>query len=327
VGSFEIQNQGEFDANKIRLDLWASWQDPTLVKLHGPSSPPIGYGTLSDFKCSNPYTSTTIVPTTSPGNCVWDSTTYPKEVKVVNFAFEKDSWGNLAACVDYNKTSVGCNDPNATFSHASHVIKVNANLTYDYNVNVSIPVDVMDLKTYTDLLQSKQIALVDNITSQYTGGPVKATLWSQRQPIRTGETSLFVASIYNDGQGIISRVSLTIKILDSLINTTTSQGELKIIGSTFYTGTITGPMPTKVDGCPAGVISHSNEFGYYNIVCNHYLTDRPIKPGEYVRVSFTITPVADLGVDRISRLIVGLANYEYIKTFSKSITIANNPWP
>ncbi|MFH1229740.1 MAG: zinc ribbon domain-containing protein [Candidatus Aenigmatarchaeota archaeon] len=310
VGSFEIQNQGEFDANKIKLDLWASWQDPTKMSISRASSAPINYGTLLEFECSKPNT-----PSPTIGTCFWESTTYPKEVKVVNFVFEKgvSSWRDLASCIDYDKIPVGCDDVNATYLHGSETIKVNANLTYDYNVNVSIPVDIISLGSYQDLLQAGEITLVDNITSQYTGGPVKVTLWSQRQPIRAGESSLFVASIYNDGQGEINNAELKLMIL-------TSVGEITPVSSTFYNGNI------NTDGC--GGIDSASYWGYNVITCTHNLPSRPIKSGEYVRFSFMIKPSESSlgGADRISRLIVGLANYEYVKTFSKSITIANNPW-
>jgi hypothetical protein len=49
-----------------------------------------------------------------------------------------------------------------------------------------------------------------------------------------------------------------------------------------------------------------------------------MKTGEYKRVSFFITP--GNVTDRKTSLIVGLANYEYIKTGSTSITVANAPW-
>jgi hypothetical protein len=322
IGSFEIQNQGEFDANWIELKLWASWQDPAKTTMSSTSNPAIPTGTFYTFKCSTGST-----PSSPIGTCNWSQTTYPKEIRNVNFMFEKSSWSLLGAsqdpdlgtCVVRNEdgtdkcrdASSCCDDVNATYVHSGQTVKVNVNLTYDYNVNVSIPVEVINFTVYTNLLQAKEITLQE-LTSQYTGGPVKATLWSQRQPIRAGESSLFVASVYNDGGGEMTKIkNFTIKIPEKL-------GTVEKISSNFYLG------GTSVDGCgPNGVITPSN--GYVEITCSHDWANHPVKSGEYKRVSFLVTPPQEIGVDRISRLIIGLASYTYIKTSSKTITVANNP--
>jgi hypothetical protein len=303
VGSFEVQNQGEFYANSIHLLLWASWTDPLAASATNPPVP-IPIGTLSNFVCS------TGSPSSTPGKCDWTQTTYPEEMKIVNFVFDKNYWDlgngdNLANCINYDKNSLPCDDPsgNATYAHSGQTVKINANITYDYNVNVSIPVDVIDFTVYQKLLQANEITLQD-LTSQYTGGPVKATLWSQRQPIRAGETSLFVASIYNEGDGEIESIGgFSIKIPTAL-------GTPTIVSSTFYTGSIGN------DGCNL----NQNE-----IFCQHNVAGSGIKTGEYRTPSFFITPTTTQGVDRISRLITGLATYKYVKTVSKSITVANAP--
>ena len=190
VGSIEIENQGEFNANRIRLDMQATWEAPTSASTTN-SVEPLTVGTLSKFNCSS-------ATSNSLGTCEWNQATYPGEIKQVNFVFDKNSWSsgstNLAEC-----SPEDCKDANATFVHGGQMIDIKTNITYNYNVNVSIPVEVMDQARYRDLLQKKEITL-EELTSQYTGGPVKATLWSQRQPIRSDETSLFVASLYNDGE-------------------------------------------------------------------------------------------------------------------------------
>jgi hypothetical protein len=310
IGSFEIQNQGEFDANWIELKLWTSWQDPAKTTMSGTPNPAIPTGTFYTFKCSTGST-----PSSPIGTCNWDQNTYPKEIRNVNFMFDKNSWDlngdNLNICVLNGTDQPDCSDSAATYKHSGQTVKVNVNLTYDYNVNVSIPVEVINFSAYQNLLQAKEITLQE-LTSQYTGGPVKATLWSQRQPIRAGESSLFVASVYNDGGGEMSKInSFKVRIPEKL-------GTVEKISSNFYLG------GTSVDGCgPNGVITPSN--GYVEITCSHDWANHPVKSGEYKRVSFLVTPPQEIGVDRISRLIIGLASYTYIKTSSKTITVANNP--
>ena len=321
IGSFEIQNQGEFEANSIELKIWALWQNPKDLTKQAST------GSLITFNCSRPpYTAATFRG--GIGTCNWDETTYPGEIKLSTFVFNKDSWGltgvaedpNLDICVVKNpdgsdmcrgSTDECCNNLNSTYVHAGQIVRFNANITYYYNVNVSIPAEVIDWSTYANLLQAKEITLQE-LTSQYTGGPVKATLWSQKQPIRAGEVALFVASIYNDGGGNIIEISnFAIKIPKEL-------GIVEKISSTFY-----GSGGLTDDGCgPNRIVNPGG--GDAEIDCHHTWANHPIKPGEYKRVSFLVTPPSTMSVDRMTRLITGLATYKYIKTSSQSLTVANN---
>jgi hypothetical protein len=327
----EIQNQGEFNANRIELKVWAAWKDPVTLK-------EVCTGKLPSFSCSSGGSSSTDtessplpslppesvpVPGPVPGpeppsqisssicdikTCNWTKVTYPREMKLVTFIFSKNEWiitgddPNLNVCTN-------CNNENATYVHGGQVVKINANISYTYNVNVSLPVEVIDFDTYINLLQAKEITLQE-LTSQYTGGPVKATLWSQRQPIRAGEASLFVASIYNDGGGVIDKINnFIVKIPKKL-------GTVEIVSSTFYLGTIGAENCEKRD----------SGGDFIEIYCQNYVSSRKIKTGEYKRVSFLITPASEMDVDRMTRLIIGLANYDYTKTTSKSIIVANTPY-
>ncbi len=346
IGSFEIQNQGEFEANQIGLKLWATWVDPKTVSATNPTAP-IPTGTLKIFNCSQPSdtssgktTETIILPSLDPlspptivtlneGVCNWFDTTYPQEMKIVNFVFNKNTWDlgggdDLAICIEKSpdgtgnpicedKDLTGCCDstkhPNTTYKHSGQTIKVNVNLTYDYNVNVSIPIEVINQSKYRDFLLARQITLQE-ITSQYTGGPVKATLWSQKQPVRdSGELSLFVASIVNEGGGTLNNITyFRIKIPTDIAD------KVDLIAQTFQSI----DKETPPNGCKDPPVIEGK---YWVIDCVH---NSPMKTGEYKRVSFFVTPK---GVtDRKTSLITGLANYNYTKTGSASIKIANAPW-
>jgi hypothetical protein len=328
IGSFQIQNQGEFEANKIELELWASWQDPLAIKMSKSVPPVAPIGQIGKFNCSQPSTtSPPVFPTTNPASCIWGGITYPQEIRFVNFMFDKNEWwlvssDNLNLCV-YNSSAADCDtNPDATYNHSGQTVKINANLTYDYNVNVSIPVEVIEQNKYRDLLMARQITLQE-LTSQYSGGPVKATLWSQKQPIRNGEISLFVASIVNEGGGTLNQViSFKIYIPDDLVGS----NDIDLIAQTFRS------QPYDIDPEPKGCGDFSANphpttsetiqgKTYWVIECINVV---PMKAGEYKRVSFFITPKSV--IDKKTSLIVGLANYEYIKTGSTSIKVANAPW-
>ena len=182
--------------------------------------------------------------------------------------------------------------------------------------NVSIPIEVINQNKYRDLLQARQITL-QSLTSQYTGGPVKATLWSQKQPVRGNEKALIIASIVNEGGGEINQVyKFTILIPKDIASS------VEIVAQTFKQDPALNAEPK---GCGnLGSVSTTTTISdrtYYKIECVHVL---PIEPGEYKRVSFFLTP--NDPDDRTTKLLIGLANYEYTKTGSTSIVIANSPW-
>jgi uncharacterized C2H2 Zn-finger protein len=299
VGSIELHNEGEFEADNIALNIIGSWEDPVDPTIT------MTFDNFMRFECSTPYTSN------SPPLCNWGSTTYPNEIRLASFAFDKGSgtWGTL--------TDIESTDEGDVYVHGGETVKITADYEYNYNVNVSLPVEIIDWNRYFDLLQAREIILQE-VTSQYTGGPVKATIWSQKQPIRSpesggqAESSLFVASLYNEGRGNITTVqSFTIKIPTDMVNST---DDIEVLGSTFY-----GSDGLSDSNCPI-----TTEGDYYVITCEHRWADHPIKPGEYKRVSFFIDPKT-ISVDRINRLLIGSAKYRYAMTNSKSLTIVNQP--
>jgi len=325
LGSFQIQNQGEFFANQIELLLWSSWMDPKAIALVGQTVEPTLTGTLEKFECSQTWNKCDLTTYgDQKGYSKWLEPTYPGEMRFVNFVYKKNQWdvgaaGNLAECAYNGTPQLDCSGQDYTFSHSGQQLKVNVNLTYFYNVNVSIPAEVMKQSKYRDLLMARQINLQE-LTSQYTGGPVKATLWSQRQPIRSDETSLFVASIVNDGGGTLNKVNHFWVLIPKEL---ADKEKIEIVAQTFQNAKDTfegcGTDKNPKDGTGYG-------FGDYWII--DCLNNYDIKTGEYKRVSFFITPPASGHEVTDSRtfLLVGLANYQYTKTTSTGITIANAPW-
>jgi len=325
VGSIELQNQGEFEANKLTLTFVSSFVNAQSVSISAGTTEQEPCGSLDKLECSAPNNPT---KSGSRGTCLWQPTPpdviYPDEIKMATFAYKNDAWiftdingtsQDLATCVlngvESTYPSACYSDPNSTYKFGGNILKIDANYTYDYNVNVSIPVEVIEESKYIQLLAARQITLQE-LTSQYSGGPVKATLWSQKQPIRNKEVALFVASFYNDGTGLLNQIySFNIKIPAEL-------GTVEIISQSFR---ISAP-PALPDGC---TYTPGNP---YNIIhCQHTCGESCVmKPGEFKRVSFFVTPNygAEL-IDRKTSLIIGLGSYEYTKSTSQSLTIANFP--
>jgi hypothetical protein len=322
VGSIELQNQGEFDANAITLDVWTVYKDPD-------TNENITIGIIDSLTCSKPFDSISGA-SSGQGRCDWAGTEeepliiYPSEMKLANFVYQAPWTGGLSDLAECKNATgdIECSDCTVSadctmpvYKYSGKVVKVYVNYTYIYNVNVSMPVDVINDIKYTQLLQAREITLQE-ITSQYTGGPVKAAIVSQRQPIRNTEQSLFVASVYNDGNGLLNKInSFEIKVPQEL-------GKPTIVSQTFR---VSNP-PEAPDGC--GSDDDIQRVGdYWVITCKNINTNGAIKRGEFKRVSFFITPnytQSDI-IDRKTTLIIGLANYEYIKSSSQSLTIVNAP--
>ena len=256
----------------------------------------------------------------SDGTCVWtniDMTRcrngeteycpiYPTEKKLSTFVYTS-GWG-LAA--QNTTTDVNGNDI-TTYVYAGYTVKVNANLTYAYEVNVSIPMEVIGSNRYVELLENREIELTD-LTSEYSGGPVKATIWTPKQPIRTDEPSIVVGSIVNEGSGVVMSADYYIAI--------PSDFTIGQISSSFRNG--------GVEGCgPGGYREGLNGGPGWNIVeCHH---DRQMKPQEFKRVSFFITPVQgarfNANTERDTSLLTGYGYYTYLKTNSQTLVFANGP--
>jgi hypothetical protein len=340
IGNMELHNQGDFTSKEIKLDLFVRRVNATELKEH-----PIGE--ISNLHCSQavaPYGSSNggspFTTETQTANCNWTGKTYPTEMRSITFKLVEGSpWDGISndcsdsstipptpckPCLGSNWGSGTCSleSGNVTYDYAGTTVKVYANLTYDYVVNVSMPVNIINSDVYLTKLQAGDIALQD-FTSEYTGGPAKATIFTPKQPARTDIPFLVVASIYNDGSGEILEIgnfSITVYGGDAISN-------VSVIGSSFR---ITGPDSRAIpDGCPTGEVSGSG--GKYVITCKHTYPRGTnyergtIKPGEYKRISFYITPDNNTVQNQKTIQITGQADYKYRKTTSQTLTVAIAP--
>jgi hypothetical protein len=337
IGNIELQNQGEFTsapaegaaiigavgyAVPIQVDITTSWKNPDSLKN-------IPKGAISNLKCSGSLQPSSYGSVSGYGSSSASCSmpkTYPSESRSVNFVLDKDSWTNLGTDCEYAAIDPETEQPGdatdcdcpcdaelasgsiVTYKHSGESVKMTANVTYWYNVNVTIPFRVINSVVYQDKLKAGEIVLED-LTSEYTGGPVKATIWTPKQPSRSGEAYLVVASIYNDGPGVIKFIApFNISISSDYVSM------INVIATTFKND-------TDIDGCTP----HANEDaavkgGFYFIEC--YFKGN-IKPQEYKRVSFYVTP-KDVPDEKTS-IIIGRAAYQYVKSNSQTLTMANAP--
>lgn len=157
----ELENQGQFESLGSNLTLATVWIDPTDNKEK------TGYGSIANLECSG----TTSRITGNPAYCNWTETIYPGEAKTVSFTLQEgNAWGDLyTSCTDNtpsppvlctsNCLTGSCTGVNISYTHSGQTVKVYSNLSYNYNVNVSIPLKMIDSSLYDKKLSAGEIVL------------------------------------------------------------------------------------------------------------------------------------------------------------------------
>jgi predicted RNA-binding Zn-ribbon protein involved in translation (DUF1610 family) len=292
LGTAELENQGEFSASNVNATVTAYW-------VNSQSGVRKKVGIIKTLICS--VGAAPVTPST--GKCSWNGTTYPSEIKTISFTFQKDGWGSDLQAQDETKKYV----------HAGEMVSANLSLEFNYNVNASSPIEVIDQDLYQRLLQSREIT-PQQISSQYSGGPVKATIASQqKQPIVNQQEAIIIAVISNEGTGILSSIDGFQIFVPADLNPKNS-----FESSTFsYKGK---------QGCSDATLINDVDSpfnGYYKFQCHH---DKAIMSGasNFVTLSFLIQP-DNKNVDRKTYGIVGLATYKYSNSKETQIQIAPMP--
>jgi len=346
IGNMELDNQGQFTSGKIDLEIWTTRVNATELKEYA------DVGMVNNLYCTGTNNISNSADPGKPASCLWEGKTYPTEMRSVTFKLQEGSGGwNSPPAVTDGKIASACQDnsnassprncecfcwispcvgggdtcvaSNTTYKYSGTSIKVNANLTYTYVVNVSLPITIMNSGTYLNKLQAREINVQD-FTSEYTGGPVKATIFTPKQPARTDVPFLFVASIYNDGSGeLVNITNFTITVYNG-----GAIENVSIIGTDFRTGG--WPPNATPNGC-GGIPMNLTKDSERNFVirCKHNPNDGgmsqdTIKPGKFKRISFYIYPNNSIQNQKTVQ-IIGWADYTYRKTTSQTLTVANAP--
>ena len=318
IGTAELHNKGEFVANYIKLDVQAIWLNPDAENKN--AEEPVG--SVEMTSCGGG----TITSSGDIASCEWgnkDSTevvaAYPTEIKFASFKFSKDGWGILD---DPKVIEEGEEDEGDLYEHGGETVKIRAAYDYNYNVNVSIPIEVIPMDEYQKLLRAREITLQD-FTSEYTGGPVKASINSQKQPLRNEDQSLIRVSLLNEDKGNITGISNYRITVPTILN----PGPLE--SSSFNNAeceegrgwlSFSGGSCTEID-----------EVCY--IDCKY--TSGGTTPEGYVyaqierdrfrTITFLISP-QDVTETQITTQIIGTASYSYRTTKDISIQVAAGPF-
>ncbi|MBN2203387.1 MAG: DMT family transporter [Candidatus Aenigmarchaeota archaeon] len=335
-GDINLKNKGEFNAEYINVKIQAFWKDPDAKN----TAPETSVGVINDITCSGSGKDGKGTDELgSYATCEWEGSVtrpaaYPTETAVASFSFSKGGWGVLEECClveELNEETnemedVVCEENPTTcavgtsYIKSGNNVKVRATYDYRYNVNVSMPVDVIPYEEYERLISANQISL-DEVTSEYTGGPVKATIYSREQPIRNGERSFIRVSLYNEGRGNITGIINYRIIVPVILNP-------ENIDDGSYT--FTDCSSNRGKNIWSSLKSDTGEDGdeeFMYIDCE-YVVDNShpdIERDKYRTMVFMIYPVSIKDTTKTS-LIIGKASYSYRVSKDENIQVAVSPY-
>ncbi len=150
--------------------------------------------------------------------------------------------GFESSCNLNNKDTIG-------YDYGGWSAVVGFDYSFDYIVNVSLDAQLMQGDTLNDLLLKKQITLRD-VKAEYSGGPVKASIWTQKQPVRASEDTLAVISIENAGTGTVKVKGEPTKC-DDVSGGMCRDPEVKALGLTWVGNCLSNEMELNKfnEGC------------------------------------------------------------------------------
>lgn len=196
TGTIEMENKGEYNAKDV------------IIKLLPP--------TIPDKETGDPVEITGAVPamkSCSGGdgeetdNCEWPDVSYPSATYFVSFDY--DLTNAKVGEVNLNEsqpTQDSSGNKANMYTFGSQYITFPFEYTFEYMSNVSLNVEVMDEDLLNTKLMNKQITQ-EKKTSQYSGGPVTISIYTEKQPVRSDTQTYGSISIMNQGTGMVYKGS------------------------------------------------------------------------------------------------------------------------
>ncbi len=195
-------------------------------------------------------------------------------------------------------------NPGIVYMFGGREVKLDLSYQFSYQTNVSLQFEVISEKLYNQLFTAGKIEQ-QQTTSIYSGGPVKASLSTQFEPIPvkkgSGSTAVFVFAIQNTGTGMVKNATITISV-----------------PRIFKDIKLSNPVSGYGVTCPDS--SQSNQ-----LICK--LTS-PLSPGETRDITFDIKiDPSVLGSEEIKTLtLTARVDYIYGNTISRTLTILPAPF-
>jgi len=276
IGTFTIRNAGDFVASNMWVkNETIQLKDPTKVSAAHPEQ---GYTPINDPNegwgnniCK--FESCTGTNPDVDGTCSWppageEGGIYKDYKSLVTFKCgspgtdgDIGKWEYKYTCVDEKGNTLkecvdNCDSGTKLYCHAGWFVSIPFKYGFTYSVNASAPVVVMNASVFQKKLLAKEISLEEKET-KYTGGPVEIAIWTQKQPLRSGETSYGRLMIINRGDGKVKNLQGTIKF----VNPNIKIRELKPIST--YGGQITcASIETKSESPTFPIVKEETSFSF-----------------------------------------------------------------
>jgi len=184
------------------------------------------------------------------------------------------------------------------YKFGSKPVKIGFNYSFRYTTNVSLQVLAMEENLFNKLMGEGKITQ-RSVISSYTGGPVKASIWTELEPIICGKKAFMSFTIMNEGTGKVLR-GTTFKIR--------LPEEIKI-------------EPEIGQKIKADCSKNYNNNNNWLISCT---VTKDIPKGEIARVTFWVTPTCG-NAEQKTLTVVGYVDYIYGDEEWKTIKILPAP--
>lgn len=200
-----------------------------------------------------------------------------------------------------------CGEAIKVYKYGSWYLTIGFNYEFNYDANVSLPVEVMQQDIFEQRLLNKEIRL-ESKESQYTGGPVMVSLWTQKQPLRSGEESYGRISFINKGQGTVSDAELTLYIPNTVVS------GISLTNPSYVSSSKLKEECKNFDSLLPG---------YKTVNCK---LKGSLADGEYATLMFSfIYSITDPTIDTKSLIFIGDVNYNYKTSKSTEFKIMQAP--
>ncbi|MEM5772088.1 MAG: hypothetical protein QXO19_00940 [Candidatus Aenigmatarchaeota archaeon] len=308
IGSAIIENAGEFTANNIKVTLGEiKIKDPSKVSAAHPEE---GYYPLSNYWGDQDNENDCIFETCTGGKksddnklCEWEEQEgiFPGYKALLTFKCgappDYKNWNVNYTCWDEKGNEVSCNGSYKykTYKGAGYFVSIPIEYEFNYVANASLPVEIMNSSVFQRKLLAKEITLEEKQT-KYTGGPVEIGIWTQKQPIRSGETSYGKLIIKNNGEG-------TIKSLSAELELGLGQ-EIPISNINIISGDC-----EKLEGSAIKMKNLENLKSQESAICTFSY----------------IVEISDNNIERKSTIYTATVNYNYSTTYNVELQISNAP--
>ncbi|MFQ6009708.1 MAG: MFS transporter [Candidatus Aenigmatarchaeota archaeon] len=252
VGYVELENRGEFTANRVKVKLEKPVeQDPTKFSMADPHRDEV---TLVNDNCI--FTECTASDRSQSNECEWFRPSYPEDIKMMQFKCGRspkyDRWSDdISSCACHERDTYAyvvdatCKAEDAckgksrfdittgetydcgtdgdncwiVYKKAGWFVKVPFVYEFDYTVNASLDVEVMNKELFIRKLLNKEFrsAWQDpkiGLKSIYSGGPLQLSIHTIRQPLRDDESTLASVGVSNTGTGVVLKdgAKITLRI-------------------------------------------------------------------------------------------------------------------